>query len=83
MTIIPCDIYENVLNITNHCEVDVMGVEIHTPCIPLCITALSYAVNYCGYIYGHTELLSKIINLLKICQSPMVKEELLQIMNNK
>ena len=79
----PCDIYENVLNITNHCEVDVMGVEINTPCIPLCITALSYAVNYCGYIYGHTELLSKIINLLKICQSPMVKEELLQIMNNK
>ena len=82
MSIIPCDIYQNVLNITNHCEVDIVGIQIKTPCIPLCITALTYATTYCSYIYGHTELLQKIINLLKICQNPMVKEEIMQIMSN-
>ena len=77
-----CDIYQNVLNITNHCEVDIMGIEIHTPCIPLCIQSLQYAVQYCSYIYGHTELLNKIINLLSICDNPLVKVELMQIMNH-
>ena len=78
MTIIPCDIYSNVLNITDHCKVDILGTQITTPCIPLCITALTYAINYCGFIYGHTELLSKIINLLKICENPLIKEAFIQ-----
>jgi len=82
MTQMDCDIYNNVQNITSHCEVDVMGIQIKTPCIPLCILALQYAVNYCSYIYGHTELLNKIINLLSICENPIVKVDLMQMMNN-
>ena len=73
-----CDIYSNVLNITDHCQVDIMGIDIKTPCIPLCITALTYAINYCGYIYGHTDLLLKIVNLLQTCQDPLVKESFIQ-----
>ena len=78
MTIIPCNVYQNVLNITNHCEVDILGTEISTPCVPLCISALSYAVHYCSEIYGHTELLNKIISLLKKCENPLIKEAFFQ-----
>jgi hypothetical protein len=73
-----CDIYSNVLNITDHCQINLMGTNIKTPCIPLCITALTYAVNYCGYIYGHTDLLLKIVNLLHRCEDPLIKASFFQ-----
>ena len=77
-----CDIYTNVLNITNHCEVDVMGIDIKTPCNFLCVLSLQYAIHSCKYIYGKSNLLEKIINLLKLCDKPIVKEKIIQIVNN-
>ena len=73
-----CTIYSAVVNITNHCEVDLLGYEIKTPCIPLCISALTYAANYCSTIFGQSNLLEKIINLLKTCENPLVKEAYFQ-----
>ena len=77
-----CDVYNNVLNITNNCKVDIMGIEIETPCIPACVLALQYAVHICGYIYGESKLLEKIITLLKTCENPLVKEKIVQFINN-
>jgi len=82
MSIEGCDIYESVLNLTTHCEVNIMGTDIRTPCIPLCIGALTYALQYCSEIYGQSELLIKIIHLLNICTNPMVKEKVIQMINN-
>ena len=59
-----------------------MGTDIRTPCIPLCIGALTYALQYCGDIYGQSELLIKIKHLLNICKNPMVKEKVIQTINN-
>ena len=73
-----CDIYNNVLNITSNCVIDVMGTEIETPCIPACIIALQYAAYNCKIIYGQSELLKKIIFLLKSCRDPLIKERFFQ-----
>jgi hypothetical protein len=75
---IPCDIYHNVLNITDFCEVDILGTNIKTPCVASCIASLTYGVLYCSEIYGHTELLNKIISLLKKCENPLFKESFFQ-----
>ena len=71
-----CDIYNAVVNITNNCEINVMGTQINTPCLPICVASLYYAMNHCSAIFGQTELLNKIINLLKQCEQPSVKENL-------
>ena len=73
-----CNIYENVMNITNNCKVDILGTQILTPCIPACILALQYAIYKCDYIYGESNLLNKIISLLKKCENPIVKVEIAQ-----
>lgn len=73
-----CDIYNNVLNITSNCVIDVMGTSIRTPCLPACVIALQYAVYNCKYIYGQSELLKKIIVLLKSCENPLIKEGFFQ-----
>ena len=83
MTTPVCDVYSNVMNITNYCEVDIMGIEIKTPCVPLCIAALQYAYTYCSYIYGMSNLLEKITALLKKCENPMVKEKIIQYINKR
>tara|TARA_R110000765_G_scaffold376691_3_gene467419 strand:+ start:205 stop:447 length:243 start_codon:yes stop_codon:yes gene_type:complete len=78
MTIIPCDVYQSVMDMENHCEVDVMGTNVETPCVASCIASLTYAVHYCSNIYGHTDLLNKIISLLKKCENPLFKESFFQ-----
>ncbi len=75
-----CDIYNNVENITTNCQINLLGTSITTPCIPLCITALQYAVSHCEFIYGQSHLLEKIINLLKSCESPTIKEKIIQFL---
>ena len=62
-----CDIYQNVNNITRFCEVSVMGETIKTECIPLCLSALYYAVNKCSYIYKPSGLYEKIVFIIKNC----------------
>ena len=73
-----CNIYENVMNITNNCKVDILGTQILTPCRIACVWALQYGISRCGYIYGESNLLNKIISLLKKCQDPLVKVKIAQ-----
>ena len=63
-----CEIYENVMNITNYCEVDIFGQNIQTPCIENCIESLKYAYLYCSVLYTQGQILDKIINLLELCK---------------
>ena len=76
MTYEICDIYNAVTNITDNCEINVMGTDVSTPCVPLCVASMYYAVNHCSYIFSQSELLDKLLKLLKKCEKPSVKENL-------
>ena len=62
-----CDIFHNVLNITDACQTSVLGTTIETPCVELCMGALSYAIIRCRSIYIQSDLYDKIKHLLYIC----------------
>ena len=55
-----CNIYDNVINITNNCETSLLGTSIKTPCIDICMGALSYALINCRHIYQQSDLYEKI-----------------------
>jgi hypothetical protein len=71
-----CDIYNAVVNITDNCEINVMGTDVKTPCVPLCVASMYYAVNQCSYIFSQSQLLDKLTHLLKKCESLSFKENL-------
>jgi hypothetical protein len=64
-----CELQYNVENITNNCNVNVMGTVVETPCIDICIGAINYALINCLYYYDKNEIMNKLFSIINFCNN--------------
>ena len=64
-----CDLNSNVQNITNECNVNVMGTIVETPCLESCLSAVNYGIINCLYYYNQDEIKNKLFAIINFCKN--------------
>jgi len=64
-----CDIVELSNNITNFCDVDVMGIIVRSPCAVDCLKSISYGLMYCTDFFIQHDMIYKLTSIYDFCNS--------------
>jgi len=65
-----CDYINLASNITNHCNVNIMGNKVATPCAIECIAVVSYCLRFCYPWFVENNIIDRLTDIYDYC-NPM------------
>jgi len=64
-----CDIVDLSKNITNFCDIDVMGIIVRNPCCEDCLKSISYGLMFCTDFFIKHRMINKLTEIFDFCRS--------------